>query len=89
MLATSKVKMSGSEEKSEQEHKQQFKSFLNTYDISSIKRLFTRKFVKFHVLVEQQQRQRNIQKKREARVRALDLLIFDKYTSTCSVVSYV
>ena len=76
--------MSGSEEKSEQEHKQQFKSFLNTYDISSIKRLFTRKFVKFHVLVEQQQRQRNIQKKREARVRALDLLIFDKYTSTCS-----
>ena len=88
--------MSGSEEKSEQEHKQQFKAFLSTYDIflstydiSSIKRLFTRKFVKFHVLVVQQQRQSNIQKQRDARVRALDLLIFDKYTSTCSVVSYV
>ena len=81
--------MSGSEEKSEQEHKQQFKSFLSTYDISSIKRLFTRKFVKFHVLVVQQQRQSNIQKQRDARVRALDLLIFDKYTSTRSVVSYV
>lgn len=43
MLATSRVKISGSEEQSEQEHKLATKSFVNTYDISSIKHV-TRKF---------------------------------------------
>ena len=44
MLATSRVKMSGSEEQSEQEHKLlATKSFVSTYDISSIKHV-TRKF---------------------------------------------
>ena len=43
--------MSGSEEKSEQEHKQQ-NFFVSTYDISSIKGV-TRKF---NAVVEQQQR---------------------------------
>ena len=62
--------MSGSEEKSEQEHEKLIKSFfstyeifVSTYDISSIKRVITRKSVKFHVVVVQQQRQRNVQKK--------------------------
>ena len=36
MLATSRVKMSVSEEQSEQEHKLATKSFVSTYDISSI-----------------------------------------------------
>ena len=43
MLATSRVKMSVSEEHSEQEHKLATKSFVSTYDISSIKHV-TRKF---------------------------------------------
>ena len=43
MLATSRVKMSGSEEQSEQEHKLATKSFVSTYDISPIKHV-TRKF---------------------------------------------
>ena len=43
MLATSRVKMSVSEEQSEQEHKLATKSFVSTYDISSIKHV-TRKF---------------------------------------------
>ena len=49
--------MSGSEEKSEQEHKQQH-FFVSTYDISSIKGV-TRKF---NAVVEQQQRYRKVQK---------------------------
>ena len=57
--------MSGGEEKSEQEHKK-----LNLFSVHttfiSIKRVITRKFVKFHVVVVQQQRQRNVQKKRDA-----------------------
>ena len=60
MLATSWVKISGSEDKSEQKHKQQV--FFEHIRISSIKRVLTRKFVKFHVVVVQQQRQRNVQK---------------------------
>ena len=47
-------------EKSEQKHKQHFGFFFaSTYDISSIKRV-TRKF---HVVIVQQQRERNLQKK--------------------------
>ena len=46
----------------------------------------TRKFVKFHDVVVQQQPQRNVQKKYDARAKLffcqLDLLIFDKYSST-------
>ena len=50
--------MSGSEKKkSEQEHKQREQVFLGTCDISSIKRVLTRKFVKFHAVVVQQKRQ--------------------------------
>ena len=52
--------MSGSEERSELEFTQAPKSFLNTYDIVlstynilSIKCVFTRKFVKFHIVVVQ------------------------------------
>ena len=56
MLAASKVKISGSEKENEQEHKQIF--FVKTYDISSLKGA-TRKF---HVVVVQQQWQRNVQK---------------------------
>ena len=48
MLATGRVKMGGSEEKSEQEHRQQF-FFVSTYDIELHKRV-TRKF---HVVVVQ------------------------------------
>ena len=48
--------------KSEQEHKQREQVFLGTCDISSIKRVLTRKFVKFHVVVVQQKRQRSVQK---------------------------
>ena len=51
MLAAIKVKMSGSENESEQEHKQQ-------QNISPIKGV-TRKI---HVAVVQQQRQRNVEK---------------------------
>ena len=36
---------------------------LSTNDISSIKRVLIRKFVKFHIVVVQQQRQRNKQRK--------------------------
>ena len=35
---------------------------VSTHDISSIKRVFTRKFVKFPVVVVQQKSQRNVQK---------------------------
>ena len=35
---------------------------LSTNDISSIKRVLIRKFVKFHIVVVQQQRQRNKQR---------------------------
>ena len=54
--AASKVKVSGSEKETVQEHKQQF--FARTYDISSVKGISR----KFHVVVVQQQRQRNVQK---------------------------
>ena len=53
MLATSKVKMSVSEQTSEQEHLQETKSFVRTNDIPSLKRV-TRKF---YVVAVQQQRQ--------------------------------
>ena len=43
------------------------KVFFEHVRVSSIKRVLTRKFVKFHVVVVQQQRQRNVPKKREAR----------------------
>ena len=60
--------------------------FVSTYDISSIIRVITRKFVKFDVEVVQQQRQRNVQKKRDARAKfffyKLDLLIFDKHSGS-------
>ena len=63
MLATSRVKISGSEKKkSEQEHKQREQVLLGTCDISSIKRVLTRKFAKFHAVVVQQKRQRSVQK---------------------------
>ena len=48
--------------KSDQEHKQHEQVFLSTCDISSIKRVLTRKFAKFHAVVVQQKRQRNVQK---------------------------
>ena len=56
-ISGSKVKMSDSEKgRSKQKHNQQ--NFVWTKDISSIKRV-TRKL---HVVVVQQQRQRNVQK---------------------------
>ena len=43
MLAASKMKMSGSVKESEQEHKQQFfVFFVRTYNISSIKSVFSK-----------------------------------------------
>ena len=58
MLAASKVKKSGSEKESKQEHKQKF--FLRTYDISSVKRVKGK--IYFVVVQQQRQTQRNVQK---------------------------
>jgi len=59
MLAASKVNMSGIEKQSEQEHKQSIIFFfVRTYDISFVKRVPR----KFHAVVVQKQRQRNVQK---------------------------
>ena len=49
MMATGMVKMGGSEEKSEQEHRQQ-NFFVSTYDIELHKTCYYRKF---HVVVVQ------------------------------------
>ena len=71
-LATSKVKMSGSKEK----RKLRRKLFVNTYDISSMKRV-TRKF---------QRRQRNVEEESMLHVQSLSVpsplhcMIFDKYS---------
>ena len=64
MLATTKVKASGSEKKGNK----------NTYDISSIKRV-TRKFLRVLRCSRAKQRQRNVQKKCAARAKLLFLLI--------------
>lgn len=63
------------------------KSFLSTYDISSIKSVLTRKFAKFQVVIVQQQRQRSVQKACKLYFFAIRPLIFDKYTM--SVLSFV
>ena len=61
MLAATKVKMSGNEKKSEQEH---------VYDISSSKRV-TRKFLEVSRCGRTKQRHRNVEKKCAARAKLL------------------
>ena len=68
---------------------------MSTYDISSIKRVLTRKVVKTHVAVVQQQRQRNVQKGVHVQSSCfffflLDLWIFYKYSGStrCTVAQF-
>ena len=66
---------------------------LSTNDISSIKRVLIRKFVKFPIVVVQQQRQRS-KRKNVMQVQSCFFAneafrFFYKYSSTCSVLSFV